>query len=1341
MLSGRSALDDPNDLATRPRKPHKLRFRTILEATRPRTEAGTGTLQPAQGSIGMSRHLLMLIMAVAVPLALAWAGSLWMQYRTERARAEVQLVEQARAVAGLVDREFEEALAVAHTLASSSTLQRGDLAAFGQELIIARNMLSEGLPTGAQSSAASLVDGQGVRLIDSESPGGQADRLPATAVAKAAIASGTSQVSNLFIDNGSGLPRIAVAVPVSTADPGREGHAQVIGAVSVALSRDRLLAVVAAPRLPPGALASIQDRKGVTVARSVRDAETFGKLPMQAVLEAIMGDATGLAPPGTKTLEGVPSTIAFAHAPKSGFIVKLDIPEWVFLGPLWWSLLSSAAMGLAVLAGGLVLAFMLARRTMIALNRVIPVAEAAVANGGRLEPTGLQEADRLATALAANLEAREESVASLRQALVTKRALFDNSPVGVVVADTSGRLHEANDAFLAIVGRTRAEFEENGLDWHALTPTALLPQYEAAIAETAARGKSVPFQKEYIRPDGTRVPVLLSFGLIDEAAGLGAAFVIDLSERQAAAAALRESEERLQLALQGVLAIAFTWEVQLDRVIQHHCSIAGLLPGKTGQQRFADIVANVHPDDRAAFETNVQATLQTGSSYRNGFRVVLSDGSLRWLEEWGTLVRDDQGRPQRLVGVAMDVTDRKQAELALADSEARLRDLLKTLNFGTFVTTGVDDGIIRFWSKGCERLYGWMAAEALGQPMFDLLRSACPLGTEREAFVAVLKRDGAWAGDVRHRARDGREVTVSLHAMLRRDLDGRPREILGMLTDVTAQRAAEAALAESEARLSLALKGAQIAVYEIDFVRGVTRVDTAFAQLADSPVPPGVWLPLDDDIRREAQARFHPEDAPLRQACMDRLSRGDDSEAELDFRMFRRDGSLMWLHQQFIITERDPVTGAARRLLGLTRDVTQSRDMQAVLERLVDERTRELRETQARLAHTERLQALGQLAGGIAHDINNVLQAVQGGSALLERRCNDPSAVRRLANLILDAAERGAAVTSRLLAFSRRADLQAEPIDVALLLQSMKDMLAHTLGTGIDVRILAPKDLPTLVADKAQLETALINLATNARDAMNGMGILTLAAADEVLRHATRFGRHLFLEPGRYIHLSVTDTGCGMDAATLGRVTEPFFTTKAHGKGTGLGLAMAKGFSEQSGGGIHIESAPGRGTIVHLYFPASAGAASLPSQDKETLHASMEGGNVRVLLVDDDAMVRDVVQAQMEEAGLIVSACASGCEALACIDQGDSVDVLISDLSMPVMDGLTLIREAKRRRPNLPAILLTGFSTNVADIPVDGEFDEPFLLLRKPISGEAIVRQIASFLEAPDVKRAANMPT
>ena len=269
-------------------------------------------------------------------------------------------------------------------------------------------------------------------------------------------------------------------------------------------------------------------------------------------------------------------------------------------------------------------------------------------------------------------------------------------------------------------------------------------------------------------------------------------------------------------------------------------------------------------------------------------------------------------------------------------------------------------------------------------------------------------------------------------------------------------------------------------------------------------------------------------------------------------------------------------------MVGLNIDITASRETEAALRRLTEELEARVRAevaarevVQKRAAHGERLQALGQLAGGIAHDFNNVLQAIAGAVGLIERNPADEAGVRRLARLAIEATGRGAGITGRLLAFGRRADLHAESLDAADLLAGVREVLTHTLGAGIEVEVRAAAGLPSLLADKGQLETVLINFAANARDAMPKGGLLVLAAAAEAVSpegpvHAAG------LPPGRYLRLSVADTGAGMDAATLVRATEPFFTTKGVGIGTGLGLSMAKGFAEQSGGALNIESTPER---------------------------------------------------------------------------------------------------------------------------------------------------------------------
>ena len=450
-----------------------------------------------------------------------------------------------------------------------------------------------------------------------------------------------------------------------------------------------------------------------------------------------------------------------------------------------------------------------------------------------------------------------------------------------------------------------------------------------------------------------------------------------------------------------------------------------------------------------------------------------------------------------------------------------------------------------------------------------------------------------------------------------------------------------------------------------------------------------------------------------------------------DFVQQRRDGYLLAVAVRKVLQRDENELPLA--VLESLSDVTALRQARLELTHLnehlearVHEEIAAREAAQVRAAHAERMQALGQLAGGIAHDMNNVLQAATGGASLIERRPDNVTQVRRFARMILEAGMRGTSITQRLLAFARKSDLRAEAIDARELLDGIQEILSHTLGASISVQVTEIPERLRVFADKGQLETVLVNIAANSRDAMRNGGTITLSAA----RHTIEPDGKAAGEPtaGSYIVITVADNGSGMDKATLARAAEPFFTTKGIGQGTGLGLATARGFAEQSGGHLQIESTPGIGTTVSLWLPEAQTQASANVGDPAK--PKFEDTGHRVLLVDDDVLVRETIASQLEESGYVVTATGSAEEALSLLRSDGRVDCIVSDLSMPGMDGVTLIKLAHRDHPKLPAILLTGFAQDTAALAIGGAISGTFSLLRKPVLGDDLADRIASLIAA-----------
>ena len=403
----------------------------------------------------------------------------------------------------------------------------------------------------------------------------------------------------------------------------------------------------------------------------------------------------------------------------------------------------------------------------------------------------------------------------------------------------------------------------------------------------------------------------------------------------------------------------------------------------------------------------------------------------------------------------------------------------------------------------------------------------------------------------------------------------------------------------------------------------------------------------------------------------------------LEARFRRADGEYRWLRS--VSQPRFGPDGEPIGFIGVATDITVAKEGEIELLQQVDERSKELIETQDQLRQSQKMEALGQLTGGIAHDFNNLLTVVVGGLDLIAKQVQDERLLRFATNA-LSAAERGARLTSQLLAFSRVQRLEVRPTYVAPLIEEMRPLLRNVLGPGIEKKFDLDPHLTPVLADPTQLEVAVLNLAINARDAMPDGGTLTIST------QRRRITDDPDLAPDTYVELSIADTGSGMDQDVLARAFDPFFTTKEVGKGTGLGLSMVYGMARQSGGNARIESSPGGGTTVKLYFRRADRDGEVPASGGKTGdEVRRSRGAATVLVIDDDPDVRQFIAAGLEEYGHEVVEAADGSEGIEKF-AATSPDLVIVDYIMPGLSGAEVAGHILATRPDQPILFVSGYN-------------------------------------------------
>jgi PAS domain S-box-containing protein len=642
--------------------------------------------------------------------------------------------------------------------------------------------------------------------------------------------------------------------------------------------------------------------------------------------------------------------------------------------------------------------------------------------------------------------------------------------------------------------------------------------------------------------------------------------------------------------------------------------------------------------------------------------------------------------------------------------------------------------------------------------------------------------EGAGAAVIAEEALLGRDVTSLLEWIARQpswsdfpiimllepgasaEAAGREREVLQQSGNLTLlERPVGTATLVSAVRAALRARGRQYEVH--DALEALTASERRYRTLAEA-LPQLVWTSQPDGQRDYFSRQWveHtgiPEEEQLGLAWLDKVVHPQDRERvrerwmaavqgrddyDLELRIRRADGQYRWFKARATPVRDD---GRTVRWFGTCTDITDIVEARETLnrgreelERLVAERTRSLaaanerltaeiaerQRTEEALLQAQKLEAVGQLTSGVAHDFNNLLTGVLGNLELLERRLKSAESLRRLRAARL-AAERGARLTHQLLAFSRKQRLAPTPLDLNRLVSEASDMLFRTIGVTVRIETVLTDGLWPALVDPTQIELVLLNLAINARDAMPEGGRLTIRTAN-----VSRGEAPPDLAPADYVLISVSDTGEGMSEEVLRRAVEPFFTTKEPGRGSGLGLSMVHGVATQSGGGLHIDSRLGRGTIVNVYLPR-ARRLSAAARERESLSAAAHE-RATIMVVDDDPDVRDVAVSSLESLGYHMLAAENGPAALDLLARSGPVDLLIVDMAMPGMNGVELIRRARERQGDLRAMLVTGYADVGAFAPAEGD-----LVLQKPYRLERLAENVADALRREAPRQGSNVVT
>ena len=884
---------------------------------------------------------------------------------------------------------------------------------------------------------------------------------------------------------------------------------------------------------------------------------------------------------------------------------------------------------------------------------------------------------------------RKQAEEKLRESEERFRGMFTDTATGMAISTPHGRFLKANAAYCQMLGYTEAELQER--DFPSIThPDDLALNLELRDQVLAGVRESFVMEKRYLKKNGDIVWTRHSVSALRKIGGTIASFIVvveDISQRKCAEETLRLRQTELQVLFD--LAPVMIWFKDTQNGILRVNQRAAAALGKAVADLEGKSLHDIFPRDAAKYYADDLEVIRSGLPKLEIFETMPTKNGRELLVQTDKVpVCDQTGQVTGIIVMVQDITERKR-------TETRFRRLVDSNAQGVFFWNR--QGRISDGNDAFLRLVGHSRAELLaGGLHWPEMTPPEYAGRDQRALQEVAETGICTMYEKEFIRKDGTRAFIMIGAA---NFEDNPNEGVAFVFDLTERLKSEKALRQSEKRFKAIFEQAAVGFALADAATGqFLQVNQRYCDIVGRTPAELTQLP--------PAAITHPEHHARDQELEGKVKAGTLREFALEKRYQREDGSETWVH--VTVSAIWAPGEAPDYFLRVVQDITMRKKL----------------EDSARQA--QKMEAMGTLAGGIAHDFNNILASINGYTELAQLTLTGNPKVREYMDAVLHAGHRATALVRQILAFSRQEKLQREPVDLRPVVAETLKLLRATIPANIEFVTALAADAPIVLADANQIHQILMNLGTNAWHAMKGGNgqievRLERFEVDEV--YAASQPR---LRPGRYARLSVGDTGCGMDAATLRRIFEPFFTTKPTGQGTGLGLSVVHGIMESHDGVVTVYSQPGLGTVFNLYFPADASAEVPVSPEAEQVP---RGRGERILLVDDEASLVQLGRNTLSALGYEVEATTQPLEALEIVRAAPHrFALVITDQTMPKLTGLELADQLRQIRPGLPMILMTGFSLAITAERVRAAGVSQLLL--KPASLQSLGNAIHAILHA-----------